>query len=238
MGHGRRRSDSSSSSSSSSSSGSEKKFKKDKKDKKNKYGGAAPGLPTPSHQMPFGQAPLMPSMPSMSSMPIPGMHGGSVARGTSPAPPSHAIPPPSGYRVPLSDGTPFPHNQAGAPAAYDGQLPVFLGSAIYERAVHPCKIIPTFTPPARVAYGGSEQDHYGRYDLLPFDPNTMVWVATSNGQIPAAARPVEGGYEENGEKLYHALAQVNGVMVPGKTGVHLVSATRLGYEAYIHRCAR
>ena len=117
----------------------------------------------------------------------------------------------------------FPQAQAGPPAAYDGDRPVFLGSALFERAVHPCKIIPAFTPPPRVGYGGGEVEHRGRYDLLPFDPNTMVWVPTHNGEIPPGARPVEGGYEENGEKLYHALAQVNGVLVPGKTGVHLVS---------------
>jgi hypothetical protein len=28
-------------------------------------------------------------------------------------------------------------------------------------------------------------------------------------------------YEENGDKLYHAAARVNNIMVPGKTGHHL-----------------
>ena len=159
MGHNRRRSHSSSSSSSSSSSGSEKKFKKDKK---NKHGGPAPapGFPTPegSHQAPFG-------MPHMSSMPVPGVQHHDASRGLEggPAPPPYpgstpaVAPPPSGYRIPLSDGAVFPQAQAGPPAAYDGDRPVFLGSALFERAVHPCKIIPAFTPPPRVDFKSPAQ---------------------------------------------------------------------------------
>ena len=72
-----------------------------------------------------------------------------------------------------------------------------------------------------VPYSGQEYAHHGRYDLLPFDPSTMELVPTSRGEIPAGRRPIEGGYEENGAKLYHAVANVQGVKVPGKTGQHL-----------------
>lgn len=71
-------------------------------------------------------------------------------------------------------------------------------------------------------YGGAEVAHSGRYDLLPFDPETMEWVATSFGRIPANRDPVQGGHEENGQKLYHAMAYLQGTLVPGKTGEHLV----------------
>ncbi|KAI0635958.1 hypothetical protein C8Q77DRAFT_1053446 [Trametes polyzona] len=150
--------------------------------------------------------------------------------GLSPSPgaPGHAAqaPPPSGFRVPLTDAAPFPQQQAGPPVALDadGRTPVFVGSALLGNAVHPCKIVPSFSPPARVAYGGRELEHKGRYDLLPFDSNTMEWVPTANGAIPPGRRPVEGGYEESGGKLYHALANVHGVKVPGKTGTHLGGA--------------
>jgi hypothetical protein len=77
---------------------------------------------------------------------------------------------------------------------------------------------------ALVAYGGSEQRHKGRYDLLPFVPQLMEFVKTSHGLIPQGRRPVEGGYEENGTKLYHAVAMVKGVRAPGKTGEHLGGA--------------
>lgn len=59
--------------------------------------------------------------------------------------------------------------------------------------------------------------------MLPFDPRTMELVRTQEGRIPNGRRPVQGGYEESGSWLYHALAEVNGVKVPGKCGEHLVS---------------
>lgn len=243
MGHNRRRSNSSSSSSSSSDSDGGKKFKKekkDKKDKKDKHGvPAAHGFPgAPSHNLPHGMPPVMAGAVhggmQMPHIPVPGsfVGGGMHARegGHSPVPsappPGYTPPPPSGFRVPLSTGTAFPVQQAGQPVAYDadGRTPVYVGSAIFERAVHPCKIVPSFNPPPRVPYGGREHEHAGRYDLLPFDPATMEWVPTAHGQIPHGRRPVEGGYEENGEKLYHVLGTINGVRVPGKTGAHLVSS--------------
>nr|VWO94766.1 RpfF [Ganoderma boninense] len=238
MGHNRRRSHSSSSSSSSSSDEEKRKWKNDKHDKHGPaYGQAA--FPTPSHG--FSQAagvahagpgPTFASPPSfpqvagghMPQVPMPSFPGAEHA------PPPYAsapsAPPSSGFRVPLSDNMPFPTQQAGPPVVVDadGRTPVYIGSALFERAVHPCKIIPTFQPPARVAWGGGEHEHRGRYDLLPFDPNTMEWVPASHGQLPPGRRPVEGGYEENGEKLYHALASVQGVRVPGKTGSHLRGA--------------
>lgn len=139
-------------------------------------------------------------------------------------PPAYSRPPPSGFRVPLTTNAVFPSAQAGAPVAYDadGTSPVYIGSALLERSVHPCKIAPRLTPPCRVPYGGAEFEHHGRFDLLPFDPATMEWVPTSQGRIPQGRRPVEGGYEEHGGKLYHALATVQNVRVPGKTGEHLV----------------
>ncbi|KAI0049740.1 hypothetical protein FA95DRAFT_1470657, partial [Auriscalpium vulgare] len=133
-------------------------------------------------------------------------------------------PPPSGYRIPLTTGAPFPSaQQIGNPVCYDadGTSPIFLGSAIFPNAVHPCKIAPNLQPPCRVPYGGGEHEHNGRYDLLPFDPATMEFVRTGHGQIPAGRRPVEGGYEDHGAKLYHAMATVQGVRVPGKTSQHL-----------------
>ncbi|EMD34059.1 hypothetical protein CERSUDRAFT_97985 [Gelatoporia subvermispora B] len=139
------------------------------------------------------------------------------------APPAYT-PPPSGFRTPLTGNAPFPAaQQAGPPVCVDadGRSPVFVGSAIFEKSVHPCKIAPHLTPACRVSFGGKELEHHGRYDLLPFDPRTMEWVPASHGQIPPGRRPVEGGYEENGTKLYHGLATIRGVRVPGKTAEHL-----------------
>jgi hypothetical protein len=91
-----------------------------------------------------------------------------------------------------------------------------------DGTVQPCKIAPALNPPCRVPYAGVETEHNGRYDLLPFDPNSMELVRATSGQLPKK-RLVEGGYESNGAKLYHAIAVIDGLRVPGKTGEHLVS---------------
>jgi len=135
-----------------------------------------------------------------------------------------APPPPSGFRIPLSTQSALPSpEQLGQPVGFDGdgRSPVYIGSAIFPNSVHPCKIGPHLSPPCRVPYGGGEHEHNGRYDLLPFDPNTMEWVHTSHGRVPPGRRPVEGGYEQGGGKLYHAMGNIQGIRVPGKTGEHL-----------------
>lgn len=142
-------------------------------------------------------------------------------------PRSQARLPPSGYRIPLNSlsDSAFPTLvDTGEPPCRDadGIFPVFIGSAIFQRSVHPCKIAPHLSLPCHVPYGGTEVAHDGRYDLLPFDPNTMEWVPTSLGRIPDKRDPIQGGYEENGATLYHAMALVHGTLVPGKTGEHLV----------------
>ncbi|KAN0092779.1 Protein of unknown function (DUF3421) domain containing protein [Tylopilus felleus] len=161
-----------------------------------------------------------------------------------PAPPppyTPSRPPPSGYRIALDDSTPFPDlSYTKEPPCYDhggAPYPVFIGSAIFNNSVHPCKITASLSPPCRVPYGGSEVEHRGRYDILPFDPETMEWVPTSLGRIPAHRRPVQGGYEENGAKLYHAIATVNDLKIPGKTGEHLGSCN-VGYGGGEHVIAR
>ena len=148
--------------------------------------------------------------------------------------------PPSGYRIPLgmpavppsspsSSYPSFPGIEKTREAPFtdsDGRSPVFIGSALMQDSVHPCKIVPSFrNEPCRVSYGGREIAHEGRYDLLPFVPALMEFVPTSNGHVPHGRMPVKGGFEQNGSELYHAVAVIDGVKVPGKTGIHLVRAT-------------
>ncbi|KAK7033122.1 DUF3421 domain-containing protein [Favolaschia claudopus] len=145
--------------------------------------------------------------------------------------------PSSGFRLALNSSVQISKQdleRAGnAPFADLDGSPVYVGSAIFthddgvsQKSVHPCKIGPHLYPsPCMVPYGGSEMAHQGRYDLLLFDPLTMEWVTTSEGRIPEGRTPIEGGYEETiREKLYHACARVNGILVPGKTGTHLGAA--------------
>ncbi|KAI0250281.1 hypothetical protein BJV78DRAFT_1099299, partial [Lactifluus subvellereus] len=135
------------------------------------------------------------------------------------------VPPPSVYRIPLSTpGPAFPGIDKTREAPFadaNGSGPVFLGSALMQYSVHPCKIAPHLAAPCRVPYGGGEFAHQGRFDLLPFVPEHMEFVPTSNGRVPPGRRPIKGGFENSGAELYHAVAVIDGIKVPGKTGTHL-----------------
>ena len=181
------------------------------------------------HQGEDNSRSLLDHFPHMPGLPA----GGSQQHIESPshAPPPYA-PPAAGERLALNTTEAFPAHQAGPHPCIDADgSPVFLGSALFYStgntggrpdSVHPCKIAPHLSPPCRVPYGGGEFEHHGRYDLLPFVPQMMEWVLTSRGQIPQGRRPIEGGVENHGAKLYHAVAKVGNVWVPGKTGAHLV----------------
>jgi len=137
---------------------------------------------------------------------------------------------PSGERIALTFPEAFPAHLVGSnPCTEADGSPVYLGSALgsenpsdpLHNSIHPCKIVPHLSPPCRVPYGGAEYEHRSRYDLLPFDQQTMKWVPASHGRIPDGRIPIIGGVEIHGAKLYHALGQVTSVWVPGKTGIHL-----------------
>ena len=224
--------DSSDSDSSSGSDDSHKKHKKhgkkDKKEKKDKYGRNEHSIAVPTGLPPMpmpSSIPQFPLAPHINGpMQLPSFNRGRL----SPVPASRQMDaPPSGYRVPLTADSPFPPtDQTGQVPAYDlDGSPTYFGSALFPDSVHPCKICPAMASKCRVPYGNMELEHSGRYDLLPFRPDTMELVPARDGIVPYGRRPVEGGYEGDGAKLYHALAVVDGVKVPGKTGEHLVRFT-------------
>lgn len=220
----------------SSSSSSESEFSPYTRDQLKKKGGAGTSRsgyaqpdPTHGHHEP-GHLPPPPSYSPPSTS-------------ISTVQPVQSVPqvPPSGYRIPLgvpaefSSPSPSPSSAPSFPGIErtreapftdaDGKSPVFIGSALMQDSVHPCKIVPSIqNEPCRVSYGGSEVAHEGRYDLLPFVPALMEFVPTSNGHVPNGRMPVKGGFEQNGTELFHAVAVIDGVKVPGKTGIHLVRA--------------
>jgi len=107
---------------------------------------------------------------------------------------------------------------------------VWVGRAVFgemaEGGMHPCKVVldeKSGVVWCLAPYAGKEKLHQGRYDLLPLTSD-MEYVPTSWGAIPRGRIAVDGGYEANGDMLYHALATISGVHVPGKTGAHLRSA--------------
>lgn len=172
------------------------------------------GMPQPE----FNHAPAMPDLPGH------GIDQKSMSDSKVGSPPPYtSAPPPSGFRVPLIATGAFPDPQTlGQPPCYDADgSPIYIGSALMGNSVHPCKIGKHLKPYVAVPYGGAEHPHHGRYDLLPYLPNQMEFVPTSNGKIPYGRRPIEGGYEDHGAKLYHAVALIKGIRVPGKTGEHL-----------------
>lgn len=108
----------------------------------------------------------------------------------------------------------------------DGDTPVYIASAYVGRSVQPCKFVLGLQAPnaqigVRVPYNGEELEYKGNFDLLPFDPYCMEWVPTSRGKLPHNRILIDGGFEEDGRPLYHAMGKVDGVPVPGKTGEHL-----------------
>ncbi|KAJ5116800.1 hypothetical protein N7456_001148 [Penicillium angulare] len=131
-----------------------------------------------------------------------------------------------GVRIPLDASSSFP-GQTVAHATHcterDGSTPVYFGSAIdFKGGVHPCKVAPSLEPYVRVGYAGKEYKHDGKYDLLPFVPELMALVPSYRGEVPEGRRPIPGGHESDGRKLYHAVAEVDGLLVPGKVAPHLL----------------
>lgn len=164
--------------------------------------------------------------------------------GSDPPIPSARLPAPpaaAGQRIALSTDTPFPSPSTLPPSSlHDRGGPhqlVYVGSALFGLSVHPCKIAPHLNPPVRVGYDGDEHDHWGQFDLLPINHQTMDWVPTSHGRIPLGRRPVEGGYEENGARLFHAIAYIDNIWVPGKTGEHIVRKDLPAILCYLTRHA-
>jgi len=191
----------------------------------------APGMPDP-HGAPVPGGHGTPGLDSHGP-PLPSAHGIPDPHGAHgiPDPHSSAKPPPAGFRIAVAPEEHFPDSsRLGPPVTKDASGdPIYIGSAIIsDHSVHPCKIVPNLKPPCRVPYGGVEYEHKGKFDILPFTPDKMKWVAAEKGKIPSGKRPVEGGIEEHGAKLYHALAKVKHghdiILVPGKVGEHLGEA--------------
>ncbi|KAH9960813.1 hypothetical protein BC827DRAFT_1205501 [Russula dissimulans] len=146
--------------------------------------------------------------------------------------------PPSGSRILLSSrgGPAFPDMERarGAPFTDLDKSPVFIGSAFLKHSVHPCKIVlNNDRRRCYVPYDGREITHDGLYDLLPFVPEHMEFVPTSGGQIPPGRHPVKGGFESDGQELYHAVALIAGIEVPGKASSHL-NGCRVPYDGREH----
>jgi len=138
-------------------------------------------------------------------------------------PPTYA---PLAHHIQVQGDAAFPGQLvSGRPVAADvsGQA-VYLGLVHLHGGLHPCKVIPHYNTPVYVGWAGKEHAPSGPYILVPFDDARMHWIYTRDGQVPPGVRPVTGGYEGDGQPLFHALCFVHGAWVPGKTGYHLEGA--------------
>lgn len=147
------------------------------------------------------------------------------------APPAFAQLPLVPFSAPASalkamSGEAFPSEQLTGPApCSDKDKAVFVGLAHFNGGLQPCKVVPAFAPrPVRVGFGGREHTVAGEYFIVPLDAHRMEWVHASHGQLPPGRTPVDAGHESDGKPLYHAVALVDGVAVPGKVGPHLKRA--------------
>ena len=100
--------------------------------------------------------------------------------------------------------------------------PVFFASAEINGSIVPGKFSEEWDVPFRVAYG-HEEHSLTSGTILKFDSELIELVETSGGDIPEGRIPVVGGREPDGTVLYHAVAEVQGLRIPGKAGKHLVS---------------
>ncbi|KAK0435967.1 hypothetical protein EV421DRAFT_1145417 [Armillaria borealis] len=141
--------------------------------------------------------------------------------GTAPRIPQTTLQPDSGFRFHWMDPLPS-HDRIflDPPPCRDwGNKPIYISSAIFNKSVHPCKVRPH--QPCSVAFRGREIHSKGHFDPLPFNPDTMELVRTSEGRVPDGRRLIKGSYEENGMPLYHGAAEYKGHRAPGKTSPYL-----------------
>jgi len=89
-------------------------------------------------------------------------------------------------------------------------------------SVQPCRIRKGFQPTCFVLYDKGVLQHRGQFSLLCITDD-MEWVPASDGVIPEGRVPVEGGFEETGHKLYHALDKTEPYYA-GKTAPHIGGA--------------
>ncbi|KAK4048921.1 hypothetical protein OIV83_004477 [Microbotryomycetes sp. JL201] len=118
-------------------------------------------------------------------------------------PPPYNAPsrPAAGLRCPCTTGHVDKLASLGPPPFVDlDGSPVYVVSALLEggKSVHPAKYVRGQT---MVSYAGREFSH----------------------EVPKGRQPVEGGFEEDGAHLFHAMTNIGEVSVPGKTGTHLVN---------------
>ena len=143
-----------------------------------------------------------------------------------------------------------PFKVALFPVSFDRYgTPLYFARAILEDGIFmPCTVRVDENGRVECYYAHNRREirHGSTYDLVPFDQETMellkVWPEDlEEGELPF--KPVEGGMDENGNPLWHAIGEIAGVRTPGYAGKHLVRTMFLSansrspqYYISIERC--
>ncbi|KAF9525766.1 hypothetical protein CPB83DRAFT_858855 [Crepidotus variabilis] len=124
-------------------------------------------------------------------------------------------------------------NQRGPSVAPNEDI--FLGSALLDSSVMPCFVTTGIDEYQEVFYFASYwadgEMPSEIFDVLPYSPERMEWVPTSQGKIPHGRQPISGGYDEEGRQLYHAGVPGSGLKLLGYTGEHLGKAMMTNFGA-------
>ena len=104
----------------------------------------------------------------------------------------------------------------------DGTTSLYFGSAILPGEILPGKVVQMHT--CQVLHNDTVVERKVGFSILPLSAE-MELVPTSRGVIPQGRRPVEGNYDAQGRKLFHAMLYVVGRQFPGMCAEHLVSAS-------------
>ncbi|KAK4046181.1 hypothetical protein OIO90_006625 [Microbotryomycetes sp. JL221] len=133
---------------------------------------------------------------------------------------------PAGIRVTVRDGR-FGDTARFGPSINSADYPTYVATLLIQGGAHPGNVR---AGRGSAPYGGSETFR-DTLDVLPITSD-MQWVDAFYGYVPNC-KPIIGGYESNGQVLYHAMAQFDDIWIAGKTAPHLYGANFPydGYEA-------
>ncbi|VDC06810.1 unnamed protein product [Peniophora sp. CBMAI 1063] len=190
------------------------------------FDGEMQGAFRTEHESPLGKAPSSPTSIIVSETPLSRSVLTSSIASAGHVYPRHGLVPPQERRVQmhtaLATNPLLAELRQSAPFMDRDGSPVFVGSALIDGAVYPCKVTLSRSgeegvTPVRVPLSGKEVVHHGVYEILVIDEETMEWVGARNGRLPFGRAPVEGGYDDDMKRLYYAATTIHGCRVPGKT---------------------
>ncbi|RKP09335.1 hypothetical protein THASP1DRAFT_28859 [Thamnocephalis sphaerospora] len=129
--------------------------------------------------------------------------------------------------VPCENGA-VPHRAVQGGAEADG-VPLYVGRGEHKGGMHVGKVSPQHGG-LLISYG-TKEIKLKRYEVLTGDASQLRWVVCHGQAMPDGWVPVEGGWEEDGQKLFVAKVQHAGGLHVGKAGPHLYNGVSFAYDS-------